>query len=150
MTPRFTSIPTCAGVRAFSSFSSALAEIQDARVFGGIHWRTACRVGSAMGQAVAQYGYLMQCSFGMAIMADDVVERPLDGVLGSRTQRWQPVIEFLAGTGRFRSIGGLQEFASRSAAGTASLVLWSPSTARGNRPFRDIKIRTLRCAQNAS
>ena len=47
-------------------------------------------------------------------------------------------------------IGGLQEFASRSAAGTASLVLWSPSTARGIRPFRDIMIRTLRCAQNAS
>jgi membrane-associated phospholipid phosphatase len=44
-----------AGVRAFSSFSSALAEIHDARVFGGIHWRTACRMGSALGEAVAAY-----------------------------------------------------------------------------------------------
>jgi PAP2 superfamily protein len=43
------------GIRAFSSFSDALAEIHDARVFGGIHWRTACRVGSAVGQAVAAY-----------------------------------------------------------------------------------------------
>ena len=43
------------GVRSFASFSAALAEIHDARVFGGIHWRTACRVGSAVGEAVARY-----------------------------------------------------------------------------------------------
>jgi hypothetical protein len=43
------------GTRSFPSFSAALAEIHDARVFGGIHWRTACRVGSAIGQAVAAY-----------------------------------------------------------------------------------------------
>jgi len=43
------------GVRAFSSFSDALAEIHDARVFAGIHWRSACRIGSAIGQAVAAY-----------------------------------------------------------------------------------------------
>jgi PAP2 superfamily len=43
------------GIRSFASFSAALAEIHDARVFGGIHWRTACRVGSAVGEAVAQY-----------------------------------------------------------------------------------------------
>jgi membrane-associated phospholipid phosphatase len=43
------------GVRAFPSFSAALAEIHDARVFGGIHWRTACLVGSAIGQSVAAY-----------------------------------------------------------------------------------------------
>jgi hypothetical protein len=43
------------GMRAFSSFSSALAEIHDARVFGGIHWRTACLVGSTIGQSVAAY-----------------------------------------------------------------------------------------------
>ena len=54
------------GVRAFSSFSSALSEIHDARVFGGIHWRTACRVGSAMGQAVAEYvlSHAMQLRHG--------------------------------------------------------------------------------------
>jgi hypothetical protein len=43
------------GIRSFPSFSAALAEIHDARVFGGIHWRTACRIGSAVGQAVAAY-----------------------------------------------------------------------------------------------
>ena len=43
------------GTRAFPSFSAALAEIHDARVFAGIHWRTACRVGSAMGEALAAY-----------------------------------------------------------------------------------------------
>ena len=43
------------GIRGYSSFSSALAEIHDARVFGGIHWRTACLVGSAIGQSVASY-----------------------------------------------------------------------------------------------
>jgi hypothetical protein len=43
------------GTRSFASFSAALAEIHDARVFGGIHFRTACLRGSAMGQAVARY-----------------------------------------------------------------------------------------------
>jgi hypothetical protein len=43
------------GTRSFTSFSAALAEIHDARVFGGIHWRTACLTGSAIGQAVAAY-----------------------------------------------------------------------------------------------
>jgi membrane-associated phospholipid phosphatase len=43
------------GTRAFPSFSAALAEIHDARVFAGIHWRTACRTGSAMGAAMAAY-----------------------------------------------------------------------------------------------
>jgi hypothetical protein len=42
-------------IRPFSSFSDAFAEIHDARVFGGIHWRTACRIGSAIGQTVAAY-----------------------------------------------------------------------------------------------
>jgi len=43
------------GTRAFPSFSAALEEIHDARVFAGIHWRTACQIGSAMGEAVAAY-----------------------------------------------------------------------------------------------
>jgi len=43
------------GTRAFPSFAAALAEIHDARVFAGIHWRTACLMGSAMGEAVAAY-----------------------------------------------------------------------------------------------
>lgn len=41
--------------RSFSSFSAALAEIHDARVFGGIHFRTACRLGSALGRQVADW-----------------------------------------------------------------------------------------------
>jgi hypothetical protein len=43
------------GTRSFSSFSAATAEIADARVFGGIHFRTSCVRGNALGQAVAAY-----------------------------------------------------------------------------------------------
>ena len=43
------------GTRSFSSFSAATAEIADARVFGGIHYRTSCVRGDALGQAVAGY-----------------------------------------------------------------------------------------------
>jgi hypothetical protein len=43
------------GTRSFSSFSSATAEIADARVFGGIHWRNSCVRGNALGQTVAAY-----------------------------------------------------------------------------------------------
>jgi membrane-associated phospholipid phosphatase len=43
------------GVRSFSSFSAAVAEIADARVFGGIHFRVSCIRGNALGQAVAAY-----------------------------------------------------------------------------------------------
>jgi membrane-associated phospholipid phosphatase len=43
------------GTRAFPSFSAAVAEVADARVFGGIHFRTACVRGNMLGQAVAGY-----------------------------------------------------------------------------------------------
>jgi hypothetical protein len=43
------------GTRAFASFSSVVSEIADARVFGGIHFRTSCTRGNALGQAVAAY-----------------------------------------------------------------------------------------------
>jgi len=43
------------GTRSFPSFSAAVAEIADARVFGGIHYRTSCVRGNLLGQAVAQY-----------------------------------------------------------------------------------------------
>lgn len=43
------------GTRAFSSFSAAVAEIADARVFGGIHFRVSCVRGNTLGQAVAGY-----------------------------------------------------------------------------------------------
>jgi len=41
--------------RKFSSFSQATAEIADARVFGGIHYRSSCVRGNALGRAVAAY-----------------------------------------------------------------------------------------------
>jgi hypothetical protein len=41
------------GQRFFNSFSEALAEVVNARVFGGIHFRTACARGNAVGRAVA-------------------------------------------------------------------------------------------------
>ena len=43
------------GTRSFPSFSAATAEIGDARVFGGIHYRTSCTRGNALGQSVAAY-----------------------------------------------------------------------------------------------
>lgn len=41
--------------RKFQSFSAALEEIRNARVFGGIHFRTATVDGTALGIAVADY-----------------------------------------------------------------------------------------------
>jgi hypothetical protein len=43
------------GTRSFTSFSAATTEIANARVFGGIHFRTSCVRGNALGQAVAAY-----------------------------------------------------------------------------------------------
>ena len=43
------------GTRSFSSFSDAVAEVNDARVFGGIHFRTTCVRANALGRAVAEY-----------------------------------------------------------------------------------------------
>jgi membrane-associated phospholipid phosphatase len=42
-------------VRSFKSFSAALDEIANARIFGGIHYRTACNDGRATGTALAGY-----------------------------------------------------------------------------------------------
>ena len=41
--------------RQFHSFSAALAEVMNARVFGGIHFRTACVDGTALGISVGDY-----------------------------------------------------------------------------------------------
>src|SRR4029079_4758653 len=41
--------------RTFRSFSDALEDVKDARVFAGIHFRTACDDGTVLGKAVAQY-----------------------------------------------------------------------------------------------
>jgi hypothetical protein len=42
-------------VRSFPNFTAALDEIKDARVFAGIHFRSACDDGQATGVTVAQY-----------------------------------------------------------------------------------------------
>lgn len=41
--------------RSFPSFAAALDEVADARVFGGIHFRTACKAGQALGDSVGEY-----------------------------------------------------------------------------------------------
>jgi hypothetical protein len=41
--------------RTFRSFSDALEDVKDARVFAGIHFRTACNDGTTLGMAVAEY-----------------------------------------------------------------------------------------------
>jgi hypothetical protein len=41
--------------RSFSSFSEAAEELNDARVFAGIHFRTAVNVGRALGRQVGEY-----------------------------------------------------------------------------------------------
>jgi hypothetical protein len=41
--------------RSFTNFSSALEEVKNARIFAGIHFRTACNDGQALGKGVADY-----------------------------------------------------------------------------------------------
>ncbi|HEY1422792.1 MAG TPA: vanadium-dependent haloperoxidase [Candidatus Acidoferrum sp.] len=55
------------GMRTFPSFSAALAEIIDARVFGGIHFRTSCVRATGLGRAVAEY----VTSHAMRSLGDD-------------------------------------------------------------------------------
>jgi hypothetical protein len=43
------------GTRSFSSFSGTVSEIADARVFGGIHFRTSCDLGNTLGRNVANF-----------------------------------------------------------------------------------------------
>jgi PAP2 superfamily len=42
-------------IRSFRSFSQALEEVKNARILGGIHFRTACDVGQKLGKDVAVY-----------------------------------------------------------------------------------------------
>jgi hypothetical protein len=42
-------------VRSFSNFSAAIEEIKNARVFGGIHFRTACNDGQTLGENIGDY-----------------------------------------------------------------------------------------------
>jgi hypothetical protein len=39
----------------FTSFSAAVAQVEDARVFGGIHFRFACDAAVVMGGEIANY-----------------------------------------------------------------------------------------------
>jgi len=41
--------------RSFKSFSSALEEVKNARIFAGIHFRTACEVGTQLGANIARF-----------------------------------------------------------------------------------------------
>jgi hypothetical protein len=41
--------------RVFPSFSAAIEEVRNARVFVGIHFRTACNDGAQLGSSVANY-----------------------------------------------------------------------------------------------
>jgi hypothetical protein len=41
--------------RTFHNFTAALAEVVNARIYGGIHFRTACVDGTALGVAVGDY-----------------------------------------------------------------------------------------------
>ena len=48
--------PSMAGVvRSFSNFTDALEEVKNARIYAGIHFRTACNHGQQLGIAVADY-----------------------------------------------------------------------------------------------
>ena len=42
-------------VRSYPSFSAAMDELADARVFAGFHYRTACEDGKTVGSQVAGY-----------------------------------------------------------------------------------------------
>jgi hypothetical protein len=50
-----TSAGSAGVVRSFTSFSSAVGQVEDARVWGGIHFRFACETAARMGAAVADY-----------------------------------------------------------------------------------------------
>jgi len=86
-------------VRSFTSFSAVLDEIQDARIFGGIHFRTACADGQATGAAVANY-----------ILANAL--QPVHGIL--------PVAASAAGAGGsfFKTAVGLHNPAASPISGT--------------------------------
>jgi hypothetical protein len=41
--------------RSFRSFTDALEEVKNARIFSGIYFRTACEDGTTLGKEVAEY-----------------------------------------------------------------------------------------------
>jgi hypothetical protein len=55
ITSRSIFIPTDPKTRSFDSFSQALAEIIEARIWAGLHFRTADVQGEVLGRSVAEY-----------------------------------------------------------------------------------------------
>ena len=49
-------------VRSFVGFERAIEEMADARVFGGMHFRTACVRGSELGSTVASMSFVTPCA----------------------------------------------------------------------------------------
>ena len=44
-----------APVRSYARFSDALQEVREARIYGGMHYRTSTRIGALLGEQVARY-----------------------------------------------------------------------------------------------
>src|SRR6187402_1549567 len=62
-TPFMLQSPAAPGwVRFYPSFSTAVDEVGDARVFAGIHFRAACEEGAILGSDVA--AYILENSMG--------------------------------------------------------------------------------------
>ena len=64
-------------LRSYPSLSAALEEVINARVFGGIHFRTSCERGQALGGGVAEY--VLQHSLGRIDDGDRRGRRERDG-----------------------------------------------------------------------
>jgi hypothetical protein len=56
--------------RSFTSFSQALQETIDSRVWGGIHWRTADEVGARIGKRIANWESSTLLQADCALMED--------------------------------------------------------------------------------
>jgi hypothetical protein len=41
---------------AYTSFAAVAADVVNARVWGGIHWRTSAETGRTLGRRIAQFG----------------------------------------------------------------------------------------------
>ena len=61
-------------VTSFVGFEGAIEETADARVFGGMHFRTACVRGSVLGHTVASY----VLSHAMRAIRQDVLGSSVD------------------------------------------------------------------------
>lgn len=63
--------------RYYTSFSQATDEVNDARVFAGIHFRTSCNTGRALGGQVAQYilAHSLQRLHGEARSSEEIEDQ---------------------------------------------------------------------------